>query len=223
MKLRHISILCLFLSAFFVQPSYSIEPENLFVIKKQLINYYDTGHYHGDVQTVISRAKNYLQQRIQSNKRLKHPKKLAIVLDIDETSLSNYPSMKKLDFGVNSPLLSTMIFESEDPPIKPTLELFKYALHNHVSIFFVTGRFEKTRKLTTNNLQNAGYSGWAQLFLKPNAYHENSAVPFKTSIRKKITNEGYDIILNIGDQKSDLDGGYADRTYKLPNPYYYVP
>lgn len=223
MKYRHLSLFCLLLSMFFVHPSYSIEPQNLFVIKKQLINYYETGHYQVDVQKVIDHAKVYLRDRIQSNNLLSHPKKLAIVLDIDETSLSNYPYMKQLDFGIDSPLLSSMIFESEDPPIKPTLELFKYALQNHISIFFVTGRFEKMRALTVNNLNRAGYSGWTELFLKPSSYHENSAIPYKSAVRKLISDEGYDIVLNIGDQKSDLDGGYSERTYKLPNPYYYIP
>jgi len=31
------------------------------------------------------------------------------------------------------------------------------------------------------------------------------------------------IIVNAGDQESDLAGGYAERAYKLPNPFYYIP
>ena len=30
-------------------------------------------------------------------------------------------------------------------------------------------------------------------------------------------------MLNVGDQWSDLQGGYADRVLKLPNPTYYLP
>ena len=33
---------------------------------------------------------------------------------------------------------------------------------------------------------------------------------------------GYDIVLNFGDQWSDLQGGYADTALKLPNPTYYL-
>jgi len=32
--------------------------------------------------------------------------------------------------------------------------------------------------------------------------------------------QGYAIVVNIGDQMSDLDGGFAERTFKLPNPFY---
>lgn len=28
---------------------------------------------------------------------------------------------------------------------------------------------------------------------------------------------------NLGDQQSDLDGGYSERNYKLPNPFYLIP
>jgi predicted secreted acid phosphatase len=33
---------------------------------------------------------------------------------------------------------------------------------------------------------------------------------------------GYDIVANFGDQFNDLDGGFADKTFKLPNPNYYL-
>ena len=30
-------------------------------------------------------------------------------------------------------------------------------------------------------------------------------------------------IANLGDQESDLIGGHAERTFKLPNPFYLMP
>ena len=44
---------------------------------------------------------------------------------------------------------------------------------------------------------------------------------FKAPERRKLTEEGYTILLSIGDQQSDLSGGYAERTFKLPNPVYF--
>lgn len=38
----------------------------------------------------------------------------------------------------------------------------------------------------------------------------------KSGERGKIAEEGYTIIANVGDQESDLSGGYAEWTYKLP-------
>ena len=59
--------------------------------------------------------------------------------------------------------------------------------------------------------------------MKPNNYAQASVVPYKSGARAKIVAMGYDIILNIGDQNSDLAGGYADKDIKLSNPYYLIP
>jgi predicted secreted acid phosphatase len=109
------------------------------------------------------------------------------------------------------------------PVIQPTLKLFNDALKQGVHVFFVTGRNESFRKMTINNLRRAGYHDWADLLLKPQHYHEKSITPFKTQAREKISQQGYVIIANIGDQASDLQGGYAEQSYKLPNPYYSLP
>ena len=50
-----------------------------------------------------------------------------------------------------------------------------------------------------------------------------SAVDFKMPERKKISELGYTIILCMGDQQSDLSGGYCEKTVKLPNPVYFLP
>ena len=38
-----------------------------------------------------------------------------------------------------------------------------------------------------------------------------------------IESQGSDIVANFGDQFSDLNGGFADRTFKVPHPMYYLP
>ncbi|WP_201258102.1 HAD family acid phosphatase [Piscirickettsia litoralis] len=111
---------------------------------------------------------------------------------------------------------------ADDVAIKPTLVLYNFAKANGVAIFFVTGRTEMYRKATMKNLKEAGYISWQQLDLKPNSYNKPSVIDYKQSRRKAIEAKGYDIVLNIGDQYSDLAGGYADRTYKLPDYMYYI-
>ncbi len=46
---------------------------------------------------------------------------------------------------------------------------------------------------------------------------------FKAACRKEIESKGYHIVVNMGDQLSDLEGGHADGEFKLPNPMYFVP
>jgi len=50
-----------------------------------------------------------------------------------------------------------------------------------------------------------------------------NTVERKSQTRAHIESLGYDIVANFGDQFSDLKGGFADRTFKVPNPMYYLP
>lgn len=195
---------------------------NLSKVKQQLVKYHDSGKYKQQIVKANQAAIAYLQQRINSNLKLTHPKKLAIVLDIDETSLSNYQNMKKFGFGGSSKSFDRLNFLANDQAIKPTLKLYQFAQAHHVETFFITGRREYLRAATAKNLRNVGYTHWAHLYLKPMNYHGRSATPYKSQLRKQIEKQGYDIVLSVGDQYSDLKGGYADHGFKLPDPYYYI-
>ena len=48
-------------------------------------------------------------------------------------------------------------------------------------------------------------------------------IQYKSGTRAYIESQGYDIVADFGDQFSDLLGGFADQTFKMPNPNYYLP
>lgn len=48
-------------------------------------------------------------------------------------------------------------------------------------------------------------------------------IQYKSGTRAYIESKGYKIVADIGDQFSDLLGGFAQRTFKMPNPNYYLP
>ena len=150
-----------------------------------------------------------------------HGKKLALVLDIDETSLSNYNAINadNFTFGPNSQAEAT---NEIGVKIQPTLDLFNLAKQNGVAVFFITGRRENTRAPTESNLRREGFDGWQQLFLKPDASTETT-VQYKSGARANIEGQGYRIIANVGDQYSDLAGGHEDIGFKLANPFYFLP
>jgi hypothetical protein len=50
-----------------------------------------------------------------------------------------------------------------------------------------------------------------------------ATIPYKSGVRAHLEDLGYEIVGNFGDQFSDLKGGFADRTFKLPNPNYFLP
>jgi predicted secreted acid phosphatase len=50
-----------------------------------------------------------------------------------------------------------------------------------------------------------------------------ATIPYKSGTRAYLESQGYDIVADFGDQFSDLEGGFADKTFKMPNPNYYLP
>jgi hypothetical protein len=208
------------------------EPANLGLYKIELTKYRESGRYESGLAAVASQAAAWLAQRARRKG------KLAMVLDIDETSLSNWPVIKADNFGFiprgpcdlsKSDLPQgacgwlIWISQARDQPIKPTLELYRQARSLGVEVFFITGRPEFVRDATQRNLRAAGYEGWKDLMMAPKGLRLKSAADFKAPARKRIVEQGYSIVLNMGDQDSDLAGGYAERTFKLPDPFYYIP
>jgi len=144
------------------------------------------------------------------------------VLDIDDTSLSLYSCMKRYSF--ERAALARCELAGARPAIRQTRSFFHYARKRHVAVFFVAGRPESFRDVTVDNLREAGYRGRWKLVLRPASDFANpSVVPFKRGARRRIARQRYRILVNLGDQWSDLRGGYAARAYKLPNPMYVNP
>ncbi len=210
--------LSLCLSTVFATPAI-----NLSILKNQIIDYHQSGAYEAAMSRVGDKAERYLQKRVNENNKSVHPKKLALVFDIDETSLSSYAALKRLNFGGTNAEIDAVYRRTDAPAIEPTLKLYRYAVQHGVSVFFITGRRERDRSGTEKNLKAAGYTKWAHVYLKPNDYRLRSAIPFKSSRRKLIVDRGYDVVVNMGDQYSDLKGGYSDATFKYPNYIYFIP
>jgi len=201
----------------------AVEPRNLDLVKQSLVRYHDSGEYEKDLARVVQQAEAYLKARIVKNKKHHANQKLALVLDIDETALSNYPDMLKLSFGGTLKEIEEAEGRGEDPALEPTLKLYQFAKANGVAVFFVTARRENYRSGTISNLENVGYKNYDGLYMLPLDYHEKSVTPFKTKMRKQVSEQGYVIVLSVSDQKGDLRGGYAEKAFKLPDPYYLVP
>lgn len=99
------------------------------------------------------------------------------------------------------------------------------------TIFGLTGRGATQKDATIGNLKDVGYNAFTpdHYFTKwagstPPAYitcatAKCTTVEYKAGTRKHIEQDlGYDIVLNIGDQWSDLQGGHADRNVKPAQP-----
>jgi putative acid phosphatase of HAD superfamily subfamily IIIB len=144
--------------------------------------------------------------------------KPAIVLDIDETSLSNWSGIIATNFGSTATVGPAVA--ATGTAIQPTLDFYRYARGRGVAVFFVTGRPPEIQSQTEANLRSVGYDkGWNAINFKPGS---TGTLPFKSGTRAQIERQGYDILLNLGDQESDLDGGHSDQDFKVPNPFYFI-
>jgi acid phosphatase len=193
-------------------------PPNLPSVKQQVAAYMESDAYRRDLDAALKPARRELAALPAGGTA-----KLALVLDIDDTALSTYEYQKAMGFGHYTPAWREWQQQRRAVAIAPVLEAFQAAQAKGVAVFFVSGRREASRADTEANLRTAGYDGWAEVMLKPDAHKEPSVAPFKTACREQIEGRGYRIVLNIGDQAADLQGGHAERTVRLPNPIYSAP
>ena len=163
----------------------------------------------------------------------------AIVFDADDTTLWTYDMEDNLmHFNFDPALQATWVFGKLFPATPGMVDFVAAVEAKGYAIFGITGRRAVQEDATVENLQDVGYTAFdnENFYTKwnePQATNKPSyvacvatctTVEYKANTRKHIEQDlGYDIVLNIGDQWSDLQGGYADQALKLPNPTYYLP
>jgi predicted secreted acid phosphatase len=210
---------------------------NLGIVKNQIKAYYgDTGSHQ------VSPTSDYAHEmaKVETQTSRDVPRLLGqadaspvLLLDVDDTTLSTYTYEATHDFGFD-PVENAVFIH--DPGMGPTTGMpdFVNAVEDQgVEVYYLTGRPEQQRDDTLRDLVNAGYPDATtdHLFMRnkqePPAYlpcePKCSTIQYKSLTRQHIESLGNDIILNMGDQFSDLEGGFSDETVKLPNPMYFLP
>ena len=177
---------------------------------------HDSGVYGHRLAVGWDRAEQALTVQLA-----KHPSKPAVVLDIDETSLSNYGCLNEVDFALTG--LVTCVVQSRSTAIPGARAFVRRAQRRGVRVFFVTGAPAAVTSLREANLRAVGFGGSFTITGLPAGYTNPSLVPYKSGVRAFIESAGYRILVNVGDQFSDLAGGFARRSIKLNNPIYVTP
>ncbi len=175
----------------------------------------------------------------------------AILLDVDDTSLATWNYEIASNWAYNPTTNADFVLNQKFPAVPGMVDMVKAAEREGYAIFFLTGRGAAQEQATLGNLTadgvgvDAGYpkptalsNGEDGLFTKPAVANypdylkqacagdpngSCTTIHYKSATRAHIESLGYDIVANFGDQFSDLKGGFADRTFKLPNPNYYLP
>jgi acid phosphatase len=178
------------------------------------------GCYTKDLDMEADRAVAFLGARAHRRDN----EKTALVLDIDETTLSNWGEMSGANFEYDSKAFNAWIESAQAPAIQGTLRIYSAAQRSGVKVFFLTGRPEAQRASTETNLRLQGFTTWQQLILRKPEQAKLTAIAYKSAERAKIEAAGYRIILNVGDQWSDLRGKpEAQFSVKYPDPFYFIP
>ena len=177
--------------------------------------------YAKDQQEIAAQAISCMKSELARN-----PTRPALVLDIDETSLSNLWKILEEPFLAATTAAGTEArYTGDEPAIEATRKLYGEAIANDVAVFFISGRTNSQRQATEENLKSAGFTTWEKLVTIVD--ETEPAGPYKAAEREKIRQDGWTIITNVGDQFSDLNGadGKPDApcAFKLPNPYYEIP
>jgi len=175
----------------------------------------------------------------------------AIVLDVDDTTLLTWNYELASNWAYNPTTNAQFVNDQRFPAVFGMVDLVAAAEREGYAVFYLTGRPAAQEQATLGNLTadgvgvDAGYpkpttlsDGEDGLFTKPAvadypdylkaacAADPNGScttIHYKSATRAHIESLGYDIVANFGDQYSDLEGGHADRTFKLPNPNYFLP
>ena len=134
---------------------------NLYEDQRQVDEYIRSGRYDKDVAKVIVAARAWLEERAKT------AVKPAIVLDIDETSLSNWPAYRINGWGrvVNGGCdlqqgpcgLRAWQALGQSQAIPATLALARRARELGVAVFFISARPANLRQATERNLRKQGY------------------------------------------------------------------
>ena len=203
------------------------------------------GNYAKEARSVAADGKRWLA----SPHRTRGTR--AILLDVDDTTLLTWNYEVFSNWAYNPAPAAQYVAAQRFPAVFGMVDTVRTAEREGYAIFFLTGRGAAQEAATLGNLTadgvgvDAGYpkpttlrDGEDGLFTKPAgadypdylktacASDPNGScttVHYKSATRAHIESLGYEIVANFGDQYSDLEGGHADKTFKLPNPNYYLP
>jgi predicted secreted acid phosphatase len=179
-----------------------------------IVRYHDSGDWASDTARAVDRATRYLAAHADAT----GSRRPALVLDVDDTAVSSYACLHAADFDRSA--LTACAEDAALTVIPQTLALYDEARDRGVTVFFVTGRREVLRGATRRNLREAGYHGSLRITMRRNGRRRGSNEAYKARSRRAIERRGYRILVNAGDQRSDLSAGPGLRQVKLPNPMY---
>ena len=223
---------------------------NIDSVKKTIYTYYgdpgtgiankESSPYINELNSIVSKATAELKPEYDA--AIAKGERPAIVFDADDTTLWTYDmEVGDMHFNYNPAEQDVWVQGQKFPAVPGMVALERTAQKAGCTVVGLTGRNDNQKAATLGNLAKVGYTG-----LTPENYYTKwtgqgasqqpsyihcaaascTTIEYKSQTRAHVESKAggkYDIVANFGDQFSDLIGGHADRTIKLPNPTYYLP
>ena len=204
-------------------------------------------NYAQEASRVAAEGSHWLDARAKAH--YKSGKK-AIVLDVDDSTLATYNYEIFSNWAYNPASNADYVLNERFPAVPGMVDMVNQAAAEGYKIIWLTGRPVSQEAATLGNLTKVGYpapsalpdategGGSDGIFTKPAIADYppyltfcNAPTPttscntdeYKSATRQYIESLGYEIVANFGDQYSDFSGGFEDRTFKMPNPSYFLP
>lgn len=193
----------------------SIEPEKRIRTLDDIRAYYREGEYISAVALLLAGLKEKLIQNPRGENDV-------ILMDVDETALNSFEFISGTDFDFYPHLWEEWMLGGKIPANEPVLQFYQEMITAGFSFIFLTGRMHNFRRATENNLKAAGYHTFNRLITRREEEDGLEPAVYKTKVRQSLTDEGYRILANIGDQESDIQGGLALFPLQLPNFLYQI-
>lgn len=188
---------------------------NLGTAKDIVKDYYESGKYDEEMNTVIKEAKEKFAN-------IKVSKNSVVIFDVDETALNNFGLAKQMGFGYVYDLNKKWNAELKAPAIEQTKVFYNYLLNKGFKIIFLTARNSNEYDVTYKNLIQEGYTIFDTLITQSKEDQKLKSEEFKSKVRIELTNQGYEIVGTVGDQWTDLNGPYSGIQIKVPNYLYEI-
>lgn len=180
-------------------------------LDNEMIMAYDWLENSGEAMSLEYQAYNTATRNLQEMVKTPSSKPKAVILDIDETCLSNAPGngyqiVNGTSFNVNE--WNKWVQSAQATAIPGAVAFTQAAKAAGVQVFYVSDRIPDQLKATQENLDKLGFADANEpghIVLDPVADQNKQS-------RFDAIEKNYDVIMFFGDQLTDMGGAYMNKT-----------
>ena len=139
--------------------------------------------------------------------------------ELKNISLDTINILESLEIGDNSCIvfnIDNTLFYDNGKIISEIVNIYNYAIKIGIKIFIITDRNGSSQKIIDNTLlelKKNNLNLYDSIYFKKYEKKDNK---FKINARKHIVNRGYNIILCVGTDNSDVYGEFTGIPIKIP-------